>query len=1004
MPLKKWLIILLITLSAAAGLAALAYWGEVWLPPLLAFAGANSNTIQGVTGIIQLILWLGSPVAALIGGWLARREAQSNPASNSSQAGAHGWAASQTGSGTLIQAERVDQSETKIEAQGKGSVAAHEIRGPVLTGDYPTYIERQELSPETAQARFDQLRQRYLTGLAQRCQVLPLAALGGDEEAGEEVSLADVYIALDTLSHRSSSETDRATKRDEVWLARQEEDPLSALEAATQTSRLALLGDPGSGKSTFVRQLAAWLAQAQLGEREALPGWPTETWPLLTTLRDLATRLTAVESHNLSDDERDRRLVEAVRGQWQADFEALGVAELGDSLEDVLRSGQVLLIFDGLDEVATQARHRVRQAVQAVLNIYPAVAHLIVTCRVRSYSGATVLPGFTAQTLAPFDEQKINRFIAAWYEAQGNLGRFDRAGVERNRNDLQQAVRDRTLHELAANPMLLTTMAIVHQREVGLPRERVRLYHLAVQVLLTRWQKRKGGVASERLQAVLLDDLKLRAVLERLAYEAHHLQGQRGPEADLSRQEILGLLEQPPYFGDVGLADQFLDYVDQRAGLLVGRGSDESGHKPPLYTFPHRTFQEYLAGCHMVSGRAVEREFWRRVKAGDYWYLAGQLGAEELLYNRRDPERLLDLAYHLCPPSEPGSESGWRAVLWSGQMAVQLGRTAIQADEDADRPDDGAAYLERLIPRLRQVLAETRLSQPLERAEAGRVLAKLGDPRPAVGLDPETGLPDIAWCKVPAGDFLMGSDPRKDPQARDNEQPQHTLTLPAYKISRYPVTNAHYRAFVDDGGYSDRWRHCWTEAGWDWMQGESRQGPKTYGSPFDLANHPAVGVSWYEAVAFCRWLTERLREIGRIGANEVVRLPTEAEWEKAARGTEGRIYPWGNAWDSNLANARETGLNSSSAVGCFPGGVSPYDCQDMSGNVFEWCSTVWDEDAYPYQINDEWSASYLDGTNVRVLRGGSWDNANTDHFRVSYRWNVPNDWASNGGFRLALSS
>jgi hypothetical protein len=357
--------------------------------------------------------------------------------------------------------------------------------------------------------------------------------------------------------------------------------------------------------------------------------------------------------------------------------------------------------------------------------------------------------------------------------------------------------------------MLLTTMAIIRQREVGLPRERVRLYDMAVQILLSRWQKRKGLALSERLRDLLGDDLKLRPMMERLAYEAHRQQGQAGPQARLRRLDILGLLEEPLYLGDISLAHEFLDYVDRRAGILVGEGGDEGGGRPQTYDFPHRTFQEYLAGCYLVSGRGIHRTYWEKVAEGDYWYLAGRLGAEELFYNRRNEQNLLDLAYDLCPGGEPASPAEWRAALWSGQMAVILGRAAIQAD--SGKPGGDATYLERLIPRLVEVIGGDHLS-PLERVEAGQALAQLGDPRPGVGLR-QDGLPDIAWCAVPAGPFVMGSDSKKDAQSFKNEFPQRTVDLPAYQISRYTITNVQFATFIKAGGYSEKWRHCWTEAG-----------------------------------------------------------------------------------------------------------------------------------------------------------------------------------------------
>jgi predicted NACHT family NTPase len=235
--------------------------------------------------------------------------------------------------------------------------------------------------------------------------------------------------------------------------------------------------------------------------------------------------------------------------------------------------------------------------------------------------------------------------------------------------------------------MLLTTMAIIHQREIGLPDERVRLYNLAVDVLLRRWQKHKEQ-APRALADLLKDDLRLRAMLERLAFEAHQQsQGEKQAAADLPRGQALALLETRDYLGSATLADAFLDYVDQRAGLLVRRGG-EPGH-PAAYSFPHRTFQEYLAGCCLVGRRDTARAYFARAAEGDYWNLAARLGAEDLLYNRRGQNALLDLAYHLCPTgAEPGNLQRQRATLWSAQMAALAGREKVESvlDTMAGRP------------------------------------------------------------------------------------------------------------------------------------------------------------------------------------------------------------------------------------------------------------------------------------------------------------------------------
>jgi hypothetical protein len=163
------------------------------------------------------------------------------------------------------------------------------------------------------------------------------------------------------------------------------------------------------------------------------------------------------------------------------------------------------------------------------------------------------------------------------------------------------------------------------------------------------------------------------------------------------------------------------------------------------------------------------------------------------------------------------------------------------------------------------------------------------------------------------------------------EQPQHELALPAYQIGRYPVTNAEYAAYVEATG-RDAPRH--------WREGRF---------PEELADHPVVNVTWRDALAYVQWLAER--------AEQPYRLPTEAEWEKAARGDDGRLWPWGDEWDPARANCQPEGPKGTTPVGQYSaaGGDSPCGAADMAGNVWEWCSSLWGNDpnkpsfVYPYR-------------------------------------------------------
>lgn len=229
-------------------------------------------------------------------------------------------------------------------------------------------------------------------------------------------------------------------------------------------------------------------------------------------------------------------------------------------------------------------------------------------------------------------------------------------------------------------------------------------------------------------------------------------------------------------------------------------------------------------------------------------------------------------------------------------------------------------------------------------------------------------MPDIVWCEVPAGEFIY----------QDGEK----RTLPAFQISKYPITYKQFQAFIDaPDGFSNP----------QWWQGLHPDGLKQQqGGPgdqeFKFWNHPREGVSWYDTMAFCRWLSARL--------DYEIMLPTEQQWEKAARGTDGRTYPYGDDFDQTKGNTTEAGIGQTSAVGVFPEGASPYGVFDLSGNVFEWTLTEYN------------SRSSTDITNnlSRVLRGGSW--LSYDVFaRAPDRYlRAPDDRHYDLGFRLVCAA
>jgi formylglycine-generating enzyme required for sulfatase activity/nucleoside phosphorylase len=204
---------------------------------------------------------------------------------------------------------------------------------------------------------------------------------------------------------------------------------------------------------------------------------------------------------------------------------------------------------------------------------------------------------------------------------------------------------------------------------------------------------------------------------------------------------------------------------------------------------------------------------------------------------------------------------------------------------------------------------------------------------------------------IPAGPFIMGSDKRQDDQAFDNEMPQQIVVLETFEMALYPLTVAEYACFV---------------------RATQQPQPNDWSNQQEYEDHPVVWISWQDACAYVHWLAQV--------SDQLWRLPNEAEWEKAARGNDGRIYPWGNVWHKGNANTNDGGPMGTTPVGSYPGGRSPYEIYDMAGNVMEWTSSLYK--AYPYELAGERDHSSM--LAIKVLRGGSWNYSPGDA-RVAYR-------------------
>ena len=851
------------------------------------------------------------------------------------------------------------------------------------------------VAPAPVSRDLQRATERYLEHLVDRYRYLEFRGMGISDKVALRLPLVEMYVPLKARIEMPEGETwarslhlagrEVSAEEAEAIGARLSE-PRPALDLLREHDGLIVLGDPGAGKTTFLKYLALMLAAGQ-GDELGLGA----RLPVLLPLSAYALAL----------DKGDVPLHRFIAGYYRDRGVDL---PLGSMLDEALAQGGALLLLDGLDEVRDLARrHLVVQRVVDFLSFHRRRGNkFILTSRIVGYREVRPMAeGLAECTLVDFDEEEIGLFVEKWTGALERAARGDTpvAAQEaaREREELLASVqRNPGVRRLAANPLLLTILALMKRQGVTLPERRVELYQKYVETLLKHWNLARG---LGRPPSRDLDVVETVRVLAPLALWMHETSPGVGlVKREDMRRRLVEIYAGRGVDGPERAARQLLADAREHAGLLLERGAGQ-------YGFIHLTFQEYLAGVAIAlkgqQGIEPVVEALAAHVGDDNWHEVSLLAVGYLGIIQQRDEAAGDALWALIQeaPGEPG------------QAAVLAGEAVADAWPGGVTPACKGQVVEVLLA----TMAESVRVKPGLRAASGRVLSRLGDPRAEV-LTVEA----MQFCYIPPGPFWMGEG--------EGEHRNEHLDYD-YWIGRYPVTSAQYRAFVDTGGYGER--QYWTEAGWQWREREEIAGPFNLGEAWNLPNHPVVAVSWYEAVAYCRWLTER---VGGLPEKYEVRLPSEAEWEKAGRGGEEipaepvvasagavgaahlrenpspkRRYPWGDEPDPNRANYDETAVGTTSAVGCFPGGVSPYGAEDLAGNVWEWTRSLWGksfgepEFRYPYDPRDgreNWEA----GDEVRrVLRGGSFYNLQ-GYVRCADRDNYyPYSRARYDGFRCVVA-
>ncbi len=898
---------------------------------------------------------------------------------------------------------------TTIATQGGAVIeGAVEVRNGHFIGrdfiQHVTQIIQGGEDPEEAKA----VIALYLRALVADLAGLRLGGIDAsvDQTRLEPLQLVDVYVPLDTTERIPEGETLAS------WLAHgqgrrhdaprepRETRPVSALEALAVHRELTLLGKPGSGKSTFGASVVLALAQAWQGEKEQLAALGG-TWshgpllPIRVVLRRFAEHLPPGDQPARAGD------------LWC--FIAQDLAAGGDGLspkamdyvERIARSQGALIVLDGLDECGDEVRRgRVLGAVTELMRKAGPQCRFLLTARPYAWPDGPDLDR-GVYLLADLGDDQIEQFIRAWYAALVRRKWRQPGAVGSKVDDLLAARHRRDLLPLASNPLLLTLMATLHTNRGRLPDDRVDLYNDSVDLLLVRWNQQVGADKA-LLDALDMPGLKLsslREVLEGLAFKVHGESVGREGTADIGEGRLLQAFR-PLLNHSWDKAAMVVDYIDKRAGLLVGQGRRDGERQ---FTFPHRTFQEFLAACHLagqvdLNARGVHLA---REHAG-HWKEVLVLAARQAKSDRGAAFADALIGGKAFDPVKEtfATDTALACAVVAAEQLLEIGVANLAGVDYRD------AVRQRVVSWLAGGLqAFERAPRPRDRAYMGDLLSALGDPR----FDPER-------FHLPADDLLGFIAIPADPEYRigtrradakrvakiigdkvGKEEINDALTPTAsFYIARYPVTVAQFRAFVEGTGFEP-------------------------GNPDvlrDPASRPVRYVSWHEALAYCEWLNQMLATAPVLGGCEAaglvrsgswqVGLPSELEWEKAARGgLQNAIFSWGDDPDPNRANYRDSDIGTTSVVGCFP--ANGFGLHDMIGNVWEWARSLWGTDwqktdfGYPYDPKDVKREALDAGDDVlRVVRGGSWYYPQDDA-RCAFRRRLPPGSRYDGlGFRVVL--
>ncbi|MDR0910255.1 MAG: SUMF1/EgtB/PvdO family nonheme iron enzyme [Spirochaetaceae bacterium] len=752
---------------------------------------------------------------------------------------------------------------------------------------------------------------------------------------------------------------------------------LNAIDIISTSRRSVIIGKPGMGKSTLLHFLTYKIAQhfinpeVNVVSKFSLSSTfnSTKYLPFYISLKRLYSAIPDFEQTQNS--KLANEIINfAIRDLGYANNET--ISRTVEEITDCLSNESAVWFFDGLDEIYTQFTPNTMQRICEVLEEINPKGKIVFATRPAGYSHSYIDDAIEVKMelmAKPVQLQLINNCLS--------FARLPKKLIIQGEKEIIDSLQSKDvsteLTELAGTPFFLSLMTDVYINQKTLASKKTVIIETGIKQLIHNWATKAPAFLQKHndVETKIYDCLKTIASKIRLL--------------TFSEDEVNGILFSLfKLTNEIGLVDDYRKIICDDIGLFVSNEVKSNFGLQLQYEFMHRNFKDFLSAQKGIELGGFENKFDIQRFNNDSMYPEQIWMQIEIYLDRDNDESFINLWYLILDIMEHYSQFPLAVFLVSQMLST---RNNLLWEMRKILPVVVRTTVEDSVPSLLVIALNNKKLSLIKRVKIGECLGVIGDPREGVGINKE-GIPEIKWCFVEGGDYQYGLSQQDIIRLNkiypngnfSREVPSADCRVKSFYLSKYPITTEQFSAFVKDAGYEDdRWWN-WSDFSLDWIKKKRNNALKPKldeeyeelcpcdPNPAKMKNAPMIGLSWVDAVAYTKWLSNKL--------SEKVRLPYEYEWEYAAKNGQNYDYYWGNDFSSERCICGEQHLKSVACVGLFDDPQYGELC-DMNGNIWEQTLTLLspnedNKDFMRYNVLDDRANDMINRASAAVVRGGTY--------------------------------